>query len=130
MRLSAPLYGADGKVAFYLGGQINCSTTIHNCSDILRVLSISDDPEDEKVPLSPPPLTRDNSTGPRSFFKSFRPRSSTKVTADVREAGMEQGLLNRIENMNLKTQMKMFYTAYSKVGCIALASYLMAFDNP
>lgn len=28
---------------------------------------------------------------------------------------MEQGLLNRIENMNLKTQMKMFYTAYSRV---------------
>ncbi len=33
---------------------------------------------------------------------------------------MEQGLLNRIENMNLKTQMKMFYTAYSKVNCAAL----------
>lgn len=116
MRLSAPLYNADGKVAFYLGGQINCSTTIHSCSDILRVLSISDDPEEEKAPLSPPPLTRGDSSGPRGFFKSFRSRSSTKVTADVREAGMEQGLLNRIENMNLKTQMKMFYTAYSKVG--------------
>jgi len=107
-------------VAFYLGGQINCSTTIHNCSDILRVLSISDEPEEDKAPLSSPPLTRDNSTGPRGFFKSFRTRSSTRVTADVREAGMEQGLLNRIENMNLKTQMKMFYTAYSKVNCAAL----------
>jgi hypothetical protein len=32
-----------------------------------------------------------------------------------REAGMEQGLLNRIEKMNLKGQMSSFYTAYSKV---------------
>lgn len=111
-------------MAFYLGGQINCSTTIHNCSDILRVLSLSDEVEEDKGDTAPPPSSREGSAGPRGFFKSFRTRSSTKV-AEPREAGMEQGLLNRIENMNLKTQMKMFYTAYSKVS-VCTASFTPA----
>jgi len=123
------LFNADGKVAFFLGGQINCSTTIHNCSDILRVLSISDDIEEEKVEHAPPPpLTREGSSGPRGFFRSFRTRSSNKVT-EVREAGMEPGLLNRIEHMNLKTQMRMFYTAYSKVSFSTADGRLVSFQS-
>ncbi|KAI9870819.1 MAG: hypothetical protein M1830_003770, partial [Pleopsidium flavum] len=125
-----PLFNADGKVAFYLGGQINCSTTIHNCSDILRVLSLSDQVEEDKVEYAlPPPLTREGSSGPRGFFKSFRTRSSNKVT-EVREAGMEQGLLNRIEHMNLKTQMKMFYTAYSKYLVLSYDTFTIEFYSP
>jgi len=123
------LFNADGKVAFFLGGQINCSTTIHNCSDILRVLSISDDIEEEKVEHAPPPpLNREGSSGPRGFFRSFRTRSSNKVT-EVREAGMEPGLLNRIEHMNLKTQMRMFYTAYSKVSFSTADGRLASFQS-
>lgn len=95
---------------FFLGGQINCSTTIHNCSDVLRILSQSEDVEDEKEEL--PPARAPTKLG---FFKSFRNLNRTTV-ANGREAGMEQGLLNRIEKMNLKGQMNSFYTAYSKVS--------------
>lgn len=40
--------------------------------------------------------------------------SSTK-RVQVRGDGMEQGLLKQIEKMNFRTQMEVFYTAYSKV---------------
>lgn len=40
--------------------------------------------------------------------------SSTK-RVEVRGDGMEQGLLKQIEKMNFRTQMEVFYTAYSKV---------------
>ena len=39
--------------------------------------------------------------------------SSTK-RVEVRGDGMEQGLLKQIEKMNFRTQMEVFYTAYSK----------------
>jgi hypothetical protein len=35
----SPLLDEDGSVVFFLGGQINCSTTIHSCTDILKILS-------------------------------------------------------------------------------------------
>src|SRR6266498_102531 len=107
----APLYNAEGNVVFFLGGQINCSTTIHNCSDVLRILSQSDDLEEEK---NEPQVTRSNTGSRLGFFKSFR-NPNRNATTEAREAGMEQGLLNRIEKMNLKGQMNTFYTAYSKV---------------
>jgi hypothetical protein len=43
-------------------------------------------------------------------------------TAIPKPAGMENGLLNRIEKMNLKQQMDTFYTAYSKVYSITSRS--------
>ncbi|KAL8984751.1 MAG: hypothetical protein Q9205_001358 [Flavoplaca limonia] len=43
----APLFDANGKLAFYIGGQINCSTTIRSNTDVLRILSMSDEPEDD-----------------------------------------------------------------------------------
>lgn len=38
----APLLNEKGEVSFFLGGQINCSTTIHSCTDVLKVLSINE----------------------------------------------------------------------------------------
>ena len=46
--MSAPLYDADGTLKFFIGGQINCSTTIRSNTDVLKILSMSDDPEDDK----------------------------------------------------------------------------------
>ena len=40
--------------------------------------------------------------------------SSNKASED-REAGMEAELMQKIEKVDFKQQMKMFYTAYSKV---------------
>lgn len=114
----APLFDADGNCAFFLGGQINCSTTVHSYTDILRILSVSDDPNEDsaseaaqKANARAPPRSR------KERFRSFWNMNS-KDKLDVRETGMEQGLLKRIEKMSLATQMKLFYTAYSKVGAI------------
>ncbi|KLU84445.1 hypothetical protein MAPG_03487 [Magnaporthiopsis poae ATCC 64411] len=37
----APLYDEAGNLAFFIGGQVNCSTTIHSSVDVMRVLSMS-----------------------------------------------------------------------------------------
>ena len=107
-----PLFGPDGKVAFFLGGQINCSTTIHSRSDVLRVLSISDEVEEENPSLQP---TLQEATNKKSgLFNLFRNRDKEKVTSD-KEAGMEQKLIKQIERMDFKNQVQMFHSAYSKV---------------
>ena len=42
-------------------------------------------------------------------------RSSSNKANEDREAGMEAELMQKIEKVDFKQQMKMFYTAYSKV---------------
>ncbi|EON69103.1 hypothetical protein W97_08289 [Coniosporium apollinis CBS 100218] len=118
-----PLFNPDGNVAFFLGGQINCSTTIHNYSDVLRILSHSDDvaEETDEVPAMAP-----TSTVKKSFFKAFRSHSSTKA-ATLGEAGMEQRVVNQIGKVNLKQQMQMFYTAYSKYLVLSYDSLQIRF---
>ncbi|KAI4198936.1 MAG: hypothetical protein LQ346_002665 [Caloplaca aetnensis] len=126
----APLFDGDGKLKYYIGGQINCSTTIRSNTDVLRILSMSDDPEDDKEAAQSLP---DSKPSKRSFFGFGRhkestpklPASSKKV--DVREAGMEQGLLKQIEKMNFRHQMEAFYTAYSKYLVVAYDSFTIHF---
>ena len=55
----------------------------------------------------------------RSFFGFSRKNSAPQLPpstkkVEVREAGMEPGLLKQIEKMNFRSQMEHFYTAYSK----------------
>ena len=52
--------------------------------------------------------------------------SSTK-RVEVRGDGMEQGLIKQIEKMNFRTQMEVFYTAYSKVRCLNFRANCLAF---
>jgi phototropin len=124
----APLLNERGEVSFFLGGQINCSTTIHSCNDILRVLSINDDELDQLDEIASmqakPASVRSRNSGreitakPRSsFFKSWRkynaPLGSRISVRD--QAGMEGELINRVGKLNFKNQVEAFYTAYSKV---------------
>ncbi len=128
----SPLFNERGEVSFFLGGQINCSTTIHSCTDVLRVLSANDDEldkQDEIAAMKNRPASirsRDSAkegvgTKTRStFFKSWRKYNASQLPVaskiNVREeAGMEGELLNRVAKFSLKTQVEAFYTAYSKV---------------
>lgn len=125
----APLFDARGEVSFFLGGQINCSTTIHSCNDILRILSTNDDELDkiDAAARNRPPSVRSRDSSrevPKvksSFFKSWRKYSPSYEKPDVNkvsvrdEAGMEPELINRIGKMSFTTQVEAFYTAYSKV---------------
>ena len=126
----APLFNERGEVCFFLGGQINCSTTIHSCNDILRVLSTNDDELDRQdetaAGKSKTPSLRSQDRGSRgskpksSFFKSWRkynaagPPVANKVKVRD-EAGMEVELINKVGRLTFKNQVEAFYTAYSKV---------------
>lgn len=114
----APLFDANGRLAFFIGGQINCSTTIRSNTDVLRILSMSDEPEDD---IEGPKSVHSIKPSKRSFFgfkkKESKPQTPTSTKrVEVLDAGMEPGLLKQIEKMNFRTQMEAFYTAYSKVG--------------
>ncbi|KAF4631866.1 hypothetical protein G7Y89_g6263 [Cudoniella acicularis] len=120
----SPLFNERGEITFFLGGQINCSTTIHSCTDVLKVLSVNDDELDRMDKLAsknkPSSLkSRDNSSVKtrNSFFKSFRKYNGSEPGRRViirDEAGMEAELLNRVGKLSFKTQVEAFYTAYSK----------------
>ncbi|KAL8995124.1 MAG: hypothetical protein Q9188_006884 [Gyalolechia gomerana] len=125
----APLFDANGRVKFYIGGQINCSTTIRSNTDVLRILSMSDDPEEGKEVVE---AVKDTRPSKRSFFGFGRKESTPKPPAsskrvEVREAGMEHGLLKQIEKMNFRSQMEAFYTAYSKYLVISYDSFTIQF---
>ncbi|KAK0929271.1 hypothetical protein LTR91_024844 [Friedmanniomyces endolithicus] len=128
----APLYDAHGNLAFFLGGQINCSTTIHSASDVLKILGASYEPAEEPVPgmMSPPlpsPLARPPRA--RSFFNAIRgnPRANIQPSATP---GMEGKLVDKLEDMSLKKQMDTFHTAYSNFIMINYSSYLISFISP
>lgn len=109
----APLFNPDGTVAFYIGGQINCSTTVHSYTDILKILSLSDNPEEDEEPERPK-TSRDGKSKRSRWRLLWSGERRDKV--EVRETGMESQLLKKIEKMSLGSQMKLFYTAYSKVS--------------
>jgi PAS domain S-box-containing protein len=109
---TTPLYDATGTVAFFLGGQINCSTTIHSSSDVLKILSQAADTDEgvvEGLMASVPPGKRSITS---KLLGSFRQKSTVEP---LRQAGREERLLNKIEKLDLKKQIDAFYTAYSKV---------------
>ncbi|KAI6713256.1 hypothetical protein PZA11_001891 [Diplocarpon coronariae] len=125
----APLVNEKGEVCLFLGGQINCSTTIKSCSDVLRVLSANDDELDSLDELAAckgkPPSVRSRDgkrkgLRPKSaFFKNWRKYNASGLSAanmlSIRdEAGMEGELTNRAERLSFKSQIEAFYTAYSK----------------
>ncbi|KAG9235145.1 hypothetical protein BJ875DRAFT_483491 [Amylocarpus encephaloides] len=122
----SPLFNQQGDVAFFLGGQINCSTTIHSYTDILKILSVNDDELDniDQNNLNPGRAASLKSQGKganakSSFFKSWKKYNSTHAINQRRhvardEAGMEGELVNRLGKLNLRTQIEAFYTAYSK----------------
>lgn len=41
------LFDSRGRLAFFLGGQINCSTTVHSTSDVLRILAQSSNVDED-----------------------------------------------------------------------------------
>ncbi|KAI8293938.1 hypothetical protein K4K59_005407 [Colletotrichum sp. SAR11_240] len=128
----APLYNEAGKLAFFIGGQINCSTTIHSNVDVMRVLSTStnDDTQDE-TKANAPPIHRASSmpSARKAFLKALGVRvdSNNGPTTVTAEAGMENKLLHRMEGQSLNAQMKEFYTAYSKYLVLSYDSFIIRF---
>ena len=128
--MKAPLFNLEGKVAFFIGGQINCSTTVHGNADVLKILSASADlesSEPEVARVQPAPA---NPFTKKGILKAFGMRGDTnRGTPILPEAGMEKGLLNKIEGRDLDAQMKEFYTAYSKVSLSTSSSMQVVKTN-
>ena len=109
---TTPLRDSHGKVIFFLGGQINCSTTIHSSSDVLKILAQSKDTEENQSIRSTSPVAVKTPPAPR-FLNAFR---SSTPSVEPRAPGMEDKLLDKIENLPWAKQADTFYTAYSNVS--------------
>ncbi|KAK8069595.1 hypothetical protein PG994_006211 [Apiospora phragmitis] len=132
----APLIGENGEVAFWLGGQVNCSSTIHNSADVMRVLSTSKSDGTEqsqasynqvqprtsfsRTLLRALGLRNDNNPNPLKSVPSFD-------VGGPGGSGMEQEVLGRMEGQDLPTQIKEFYTAYSKYIVVHADSFVVHF---
>lgn len=126
----APLYHPNGKLAFYLGGQIDISTTIHNTSDILRILSCpsEDDDSEKKLPLSQPVEFQPTSTI-KSYRNSLRNTLRRQRTTTTRQAGMESTLLDDLNRLSLNAQKDAFYSAYSRYLIVDTDNMCIAFHS-
>lgn len=121
---TTPLFNAHGNVVFFLGGQINCSTTIHNASDIMRIFSSSSDTDDAPPnSMVLPTTSQSQPAGGSRLMSAFR--SSSKPTVQVHPPGMEQATLEKMEKTNLEKQMHVFYTAYSRVSPLFIAAHVL-----
>lgn len=117
----APLRDEAGNIAFFLGGQIDCSTTVHGKPDVMRILKLDGRRsfESARGNLAVEDTSNLTATSPREHMKRHRSmfKSTSSVATQVRQGpGMENDLIGRLGNMNLETQMQMFQTAYSKVS--------------
>ncbi|KAK2009740.1 hypothetical protein LZ32DRAFT_564169 [Colletotrichum eremochloae] len=126
----APLYDESGMLAFFLGGQINCSTTIHTNADIMKVLSASSNDDVEDAPKKPQVLHRSTSapSARRAFLKALRVKvdDNGPINSAI-DPGMESKLLHKLEGKDLNSQMKEFYTAYSKYLVVSYDSFIIRF---
>ncbi|KAK1994596.1 hypothetical protein LX36DRAFT_613917 [Colletotrichum falcatum] len=126
----APLYNEAGKLSFFIGGQINCSTTIHTNADVMKVLSSSTNDDVEAATKKPPVLHRSSSAP--SARKAFLKALGVKVddhgpSSPAADPGMEGKLLHKLEGRDLNSQMKEFYTAYSKYLVVSYDSFIIRF---
>lgn len=114
---TAPLYNAKGRTEFFIGGQVNCSTTIHSNVDVMKVLSMSGEAEQDNESLKIGPLPASKPSARRTFLKALGVRQEGAAPVlPTGDAGMEKNVLGRMEGQDLSMQMKEFYTAYSKVN--------------
>lgn len=116
----APLRDEAGNIVFFLGGQIDCSTTIHGKPDVMKILELDDKKlfQAHHGNLAVKDTSNLTPTSPREQLKKHRHlfKSTSCVPTEVRQGpGMENDLIQQLGGMGLETQMQMFQTAYSKV---------------
>ncbi|KAK3703776.1 hypothetical protein LTR37_014222 [Vermiconidia calcicola] len=124
---TTPLLDGYGNLCFFLGGQINCSTTIHSSSDVMRILSQTHQKEEDPTSgtMSPvQPVVKQPRS--RNIFNTFRKAPST-THIPQRAPGMENTLLDKLDDMPLKGQMHTFYSAYSRFIVINYSTFLVSF---
>lgn len=114
------MYDATGRLTFFLGGQIDVSTAVHNTSDVLRILSFNADDDEEKPEIQPAAKTSRS-----SFFGTLRKSKPTPI----RTPGMENVLVEDLQNMSVRQQKEAFYSAYSKYFIVNAETMLISFHS-
>lgn len=87
----------------------------------MKVLSLSKkEDREENDSLETPSVVKQSPMKPsarRALLKAFGVRLEDQpALPQTGDGGMEDGVLNRMEGQDLSSQMKEFYTAYSKVS--------------
>jgi PAS domain S-box-containing protein len=120
---TAPLYDVQGRLAFFIGGQVNCSTTIHSASDVLRILSQPTEPEPEMQisGTSTPTQSGSKLSRARSMLNALK--GGTKANGPAMTPGMEGGLVRTFEDKSLTDQLRAFYTAYSNASIFQILTH-------
>ncbi|KAK8041689.1 hypothetical protein PG993_006212 [Apiospora rasikravindrae] len=125
----APLFDETGTLAFFIGGQVNCSTTIHSNTDVMKVLAGAPTPKDGDLPppRRAPQIQRQSSmpSARKALLKAFGVRVDEARTLE--ESGMEDQVLGRMEGQELGAQMKEFRTAYSKYLVVKADTFVIHF---
>ncbi|KAK7908843.1 hypothetical protein PG985_016146 [Apiospora marii] len=126
----APLFDETGTLAFFIGGQVNCSTTIHSNTDVMKVLAGGTTPAAKETELVPPTrrqVQRQSSmpSARKALLKAFGVRVDEART--LGESGMEDQVLGRMEGQDLRDQMKEFRTAYSKYLVVRADTFVIHF---
>lgn len=125
----APLFDETGTLAFFIGGQVNCSTTIHSNTDVMKVLA-GGTPTAKETELVQPTrrqIQRQSSmpSARKALLKAFGVRVDEART--LGESGMENQVLGRMEGQELSDQMKEFRTAYSKYLVVRADTFVIHF---
>ncbi|TKA22964.1 hypothetical protein B0A50_07707 [Salinomyces thailandicus] len=123
---TTPLLDANGNLVFFLGGQVNCSTTIHSSSDVLRVLGqVSEEDHETPSGVAGRPMPSTPQTFRHTLRTAFRTKNPRKLQKGT--PGIESTLLDRISQKDLPAQMQSLYTAYSNFIVINYSTFLVTF---
>lgn len=113
------LFDQSGKLVFFLGGQIDCSTAVHSASDVLRVLAQSNEPEDEGPQIADPPRGQTvKASRSLTFIRSLSFGAGHRDGVQPRAPGVQSSLLEELDHKAPKDQKSSFHSAYSHVSLL------------
>lgn len=112
-----------GQVAFYIGGQVNCSSSIQDKAGIMKILAISPDHQSEQEREQMSQLAKNETPASElarrvEHLKSLRYREKAEIAP---EPGLERSLIARNQDIELSDRIENFYNAYSKESSLQAA---------
>lgn len=113
-----PLRDEYGKIIFFLGGQIDCSSTVHSNPDVLKVLRFNDQRTSRQ--FHDQAMAKERGSGVLSHKDPLRWsrhlfRLGGQGPQVQQGVGLESEIVERIGKMSLEAQMSTFHTAYANV---------------
>ncbi|KAN0122973.1 hypothetical protein V8E51_001299 [Hyaloscypha variabilis] len=138
--LVAPLFDETGKIAFFFGAQVDCSSAIHTWADLLQILSPSSSDKEmsftSSKELASSNIGVDKTTQAAWTWSRFRAganfivsRRNKKINFDLKAVGEQDNLVNEIQWKKLDAQIETFYTTYSKYIILSVDGLQIRFHS-